>query len=74
MEFNFEFKYVIKDEATEELLFSKPTYKKVVTVEVEDSSGEDKIHLGFIAKARAREKIISELNEEHGVDKWRFFD
>ena len=74
MEFNFEFKYVIKDEATEELLFSKPTYKKVVTVEVEESSGESKIYLGFIAKAKAREKIINELNEEYGVNKWRFFD
>lgn len=74
MEFNFEFKYVIKDEVTEELLFSKPTYKKVVTVEVEESSGEDRISLGFIAKAKAREKIINELNDEHGVDKWRFFD
>lgn len=73
MEFNFEFKYVVKDDISDELLFSKPTYKKVVTVQIEKGKSEE-YYDKFLAKAKAREKVISELNEEHGENKWRFFD
>ena len=86
---NFEFKYIVKhkpidnDDDTMTIdgaQWDKAT-KKIVTVQLDDQSSTqtsnstmETIEQMHIAKRQAIKKITELLNDEFGVDCWRFFD